>query len=165
MILFKAGVQLKPVMRLWWKERRGGPGGDGGAATARGLIAKSNAGNGGNGGNAVPGKIGILWDFADEISGAESKYGPATSFNQVYTNIATTFEKNAQTNLTALVVNNISGFNQVANGLNISASDISPGGGSINPAGSVSTGQTNVIRQFRGAPYKWWEAPTFSNRP
>jgi len=168
------GQQINDFIQSWGSAKahdavvvegkRGGDGGDGGRANSSGLISKSNAGNGGNGGNAAPGKIALLWEFADEISSAESKYGSATSFNHVYTNIATVFEENAQSNLTALVVNNISGFNQVANGLNISSSAISAGGDSINAGGSVATGQANVIRQFRGAPYKWWEAPTFSDR-
>ena len=144
--------------------KRGGDGGAGGTVKeAHGLINKGVAGNGGNGGNASQGVIGILWEFGDEIADARSDLGPAYAINEVHTIIAGAFHPDAQTNLTALIVNNVFGFNQVANGLNISSGAISSDGIQAATAGT-SSNQSNKIHQFRGAPYKWWEAPTFSNQ-
>ena len=149
--------------------KRGGNGGNGGyVKKAHGLINKGVAGNGGNGGNASQGVIGLLWEFGDEIADASSRFGDAKAKNEVYTIVAGAFHEDAQTNLTALTVNNVFGFNQVANGLNISSAALVQGsddaGGRIGSAATTSTSQANDIAQFRGSPYKWWAAPTFSNQ-
>ena len=145
--------------------KRGGNGGDGGTVKkAHGLINKGKAGNGGNGGNASQGVIGILWEFGDEIADASSRTGDAYAKNSVYTIVAGAFHENSQTDLVALTVNNVFGFNQVANGLNISSGAINDSGIVAASTGTASN-QSNDIAQFRGSPYKWWKAPTFSNTP
>jgi hypothetical protein len=63
---------------------------------------------------------------------------------------------NSQSTLSALIVNNVAGLNQVANGVNISAftTSIAPAGitlGSGSPV-ATNTGQTNTINQFQGVP-------------
>ena len=144
--------------------KEGGPGGDAGTARARGLIAKANGGNGGNGGNATSGKIALLWEFADEIADSASGTGDAYAWNEVYTTVAVALEHGSQTNLTALTVNNIFGFNQVANGTNISGGGINSDTGLI-AGGSSASGQANVLDQYRGAPLGYVDAKTFSNKP
>ena len=136
-------------------------GAEGGAATceAFGLIAKCNA----NGGDASEAKIALLWEFADEIAdSSNSAGGDAISANVVVHIVAGTFDEFAQTSLTALTVNNIFGFNQVANGLNISGGNVNAISGSVDGAlvGS-STNQNNTSAQWRGAPAGWNLAPTF----
>jgi hypothetical protein len=61
--------------------------------------------------------------------------------------------------LSALVVNNVAGLNQVASGLNIAGTVGtgavgSTGGGNVvvDGAGSAA-GQGNIINQFRGTPF------------
>ena len=156
------GSQTNNIVQSWGSARASevvlAPGAPGGAATcgAAGLIAKCNA----NGGDASDPKIGILWEFADEISSVSSLNGPAFATNVVVNVVAVSFDEFAQSGLTALTVNNIIGFNQVANGLNISGGGVS--GTSIEGAGVGSaTGQNNTIEQWRGAPKGWNAAPTF----
>jgi hypothetical protein len=158
------GFQLNNIIQSWGSamatEGVTVDGQKGGSATcgAAGLIAKCNA----QGGDASEGKIGLLWSFGDEISKAHSGNGPATASNVVVTIVATSFDTFAQSGLTALTVNNIVGFNQVANGLNISAGALN--GPNIEGAeGGTSSGQRNVIEQWRGAPRGWTQAPTFSS--
>ena len=156
------GLQLNSIVQSWGSAMAqkavkvdGAPGGPA-ACGASGIIAKCNA----TGGDASEGKIGILWSFADEISKASNDDGPATAANVVVNIFAGSFDEFAQSGLTALTVNNIIGFNQVANGVNISAGGISSTGIAGATSGS-SSGQSNVIEQFRGAPKGWNEAPTF----
>ena len=156
------GVQTNNIVQSWGSARAHGsvlaPGAPGGAAVcgAAGLIAKCNA----NGGDASDPKIGILWEFADEIAEASSQNGPAFATNVVVNVVAGSFDEFAQSGLTALTVNNIIGFNQVANGLNISAGGVS--GTTIEGASvGTATGQNNTIEQWRGSPKGWSDAPTF----
>ena len=135
----------------------GQPGGPGGSCSALGLIAKCNAGAGGN---AAAGKQALLWEFADEIAHTESEDGPATSVNFVVTIVAGAFGENSQTNLTALTVNNVFGFNQVANGTNVSSGAVGTGIGAA--TAGTATSQSNSAIQYRGAPLNWWQAPTFN---
>ncbi len=63
---------------------------------------------------------------------------------------------NAQQNLAALIVNNVSGLNLVANALNIASGNITLGGASAGIAGSsISSAltQDNTVRQYRGTPF------------
>ena len=133
----------------------GAPGGPA-ACSALGIIAKCNAA----GGNASEGKVALLWEFADEIADASTDDGPATAANVVITVVAGTFDELAQKSLTALTVNNVFGFNQVANGLNISGGGLT-GTDVAGAATGTSTGQANTSVQYRGAPVGWSEAPTF----
>lgn len=134
-------------------------GAPGGNATCRsfGIIAKCVA----TGGNAAAGKIALLWEFADEIADASTVVGDAIAANVVVTIVAGAFGLESQTNLTALTVNNVFGFNQVANGLNISSGGVTTGSVGIDAGGSVGTSQSNISDQWRGAPKGWSGAPTF----
>lgn len=77
------------------------------------------------------------------------------TYNPV-TNIASNISDDSQTSLIALVVNNVTGLNQVATGINITNSSVGVGnivdtlaiGGVLGIAGS----QANNINQFRGTP-------------
>ena len=157
-----AGLQTNTLIQSWGSVKAhdyvqvdGAPGGDA-SCGALGIIAKCNA----QGGDASEGKIGILWEAADEISGARTGIGDATATNTVVTIVAGSFDEFAQSGLTALTVNNIIGFNQVANGLNISAGGVN--GTTLEGAGVGSgTSQSNTIEQWRGTPKGWTDAPTF----
>ena len=124
-----------------------GAAGGRGSCRAIGIIAKCSE----TSGAAAAGKIGLLWEFADEIAEAKvSDTGDARAANVVITIVAGSFDVDAQTNLTALTVNNIFGFNQVANGTNISSGAIGAG---IDAAGTgTATGQGNSSAQYRGTP-------------
>ena len=72
------------------------------------------------------------------------------------TNIAMDVRDTAQAGLSALVVNNVAGLNQVATGVNISgATGTGPvGGGNVTTNSlAASAGQGNVTNQFRGTSY------------
>jgi len=100
----------------------------------------------------VPGTIRALGSTADQIVTG----GPNSSI--VYaplTNIVMKIESNSQTNMVALVVNNVTGLNQVGNavnvqgnGVNLTDSGIAISGGNAGAGG----GQHNVISQYRGTP-------------
>ena len=159
-----SGTQTNNAMQSWgsskaWNstEVAGAPGGAAVCAAA-GIIAKCNA----EGGDASEGKIALLWEFADEIADASSVNDDALAVNVVVTIVAGTFDEFAQSGLTALTVNNVFGFNQVANGLNISAGDVDTVGGNIGGAAVGSgTNQNNTSEQWRGSPKGWNAAPTF----
>ena len=131
-----------------------------GRARCAGIIAKCSA----TGGDASPGSIAIMWAFADEIAAAttndEDFESNATAANVVITIVAGALEEGSQSRLQALTVNNVFGFNQVANGTNISSGALNADG--INAGGSVATGQGNTADQWRGAPVGWNSAPTFN---
>ena len=150
-------VQSWGSSKAWSSEATpGAPGGPAACATA-GIIAKCNA----QGGDASEGKIALLWEFADEIADASSVLDDALAVNVVVTIVAGTFDEFAQSGLTALTVNNIFGFNQVANGLNISAGSVDTAGGNIAGGAGSGTSQANVSEQWRGSPKGWNAAPTF----
>ena len=166
-----SGLQANAATQSWgsakaWKSTSvaGAPGGNA-ECGALGIIAKCVA----EGGDASDGKIALLWEFADEIADAATNNGPATAANVVITIVAGTFDEAAQTNLTALTVNNIFGFNQVANGLNISSGAVTTTPGTADASGSIAVGagggsatsQANTAEQWRGAPKGWNAAPTF----
>ena len=114
-----------------------------GLVRVRGRSGLPGAGAGGAG---AVGKIALLWEFADEIADSSSVTGDATSANIVITIVAGSFDTlGAQNSLTALTVNNVFGFNQVANGLNISSGSIT--GSDIGGGGSVSGSQGNSSEQ------------------
>ena len=158
------GTQTNNATQSWGSSKAhgyvvvdGAPGGPAACATV-GIIAKCNA----QGGDASDGKIGLLWEFADEISDSKATLGDATSANVVITIVAGTFDEFAQSGLTALTVNNVFGFNQVANGLNISGGSVDTVGGSIAGADlGTASNQNNTSEQWRGSPKGWSDAPTF----
>ncbi|HEY3198517.1 MAG TPA: hypothetical protein VGJ57_10930 [Nitrospirales bacterium] len=89
--------------------------------------------------------------YSDQVlvSDGSILYAPVTV-------IAMDIRDTAQQGLSALIVNNVSGMNQVANGVNISGgvSTGLPGAGNVSVNGSANGGgQGNVINQFRGTPY------------
>ena len=135
----------------------------GGPATcgATGFIAKCNAVNG----KGAQGKMALLWEFADEIADAESELHSATAANVVVTVIAGVLDEFAQIGLTALTVNNFFGFNQVGNGLNIAVGSFAFGNLDIGGGTKNAINQANSVDQFRGSPFEWWKASTFSNLP
>ncbi len=70
--------------------------------------------------------------------------------------LGTAGELGGQTNLVALVVNNVAGLNQVANGVNLSAFGVTLDHPLTLGAGQISAGsQSNVINQYRGTPSNW----------
>lgn len=89
--------------------------------------------------------------YADQIvlGDEDVDYKPVTS-------IAMDVRDTAQIGLSALVVNNVSGLNQVANGVNIAGSvstgPVGAGNVSVTSA-SAATGQGNITNQFRGTSY------------
>ena len=151
-------VQSWGSSKAWSSETVDGQAGGAAACATLGIIAKCNA----QGGDASEGKIALLWEFADEITDATSELGDAIAANVVIHIVAGTFDEFAQSGLTALTVNNVFGFNQVANGLNISAGNVNTAGGTIGGAfvGTASA-QANVSEQWRGSPKGWNAAPTF----
>ena len=157
-----SGLQTNTATQSWgsakahdYVEVAGAPGGQA-RCGALGIIAKCSA----QGGDASEGKIGLLWEFADEIADASNVVGDATALNVVVTIVAGTFDEFAQSGLTALTVNNIFGFNQVANGLNISAGGVE--GTTLSGAGvGTASSQANTSDQWRGTPKGWTDAPTF----
>jgi hypothetical protein len=158
------GTQTNNAVQSWGSSKAHDyvtvEGKEGGAAICGsiGIIAKCHA----TGGDASEGKIGLLWEFADEIADSSSVVGNATSANVVITIVAGTFDEFAQSGLTALTVNNVFGFNQVANGLNISAGDVNTVGGTIGGAGlGTASNQSNSSEQWRGSPKGFSDAPTF----
>jgi hypothetical protein len=69
-------------------------------------------------------------------------------------NIVSSIDGGSQTNLVALVVNNVTGLNQVGNGVNISSSGVSLTSGSLSvTVGNNAAGnQTNNLSGYRGTP-------------
>jgi len=90
--------------------------------------------------------------YADQILLADGDldYKPET-------HIAMEISNTAQQGLSAIVVNNVSGLNQVATALNIAGNvgtGAAPGGGNVAVTGGGSAaGQGNIINQFRGTPF------------
>jgi len=124
----------------------------GGATSATGtscgsaLICKSSAVA-----SAVSGTVRVLSKAADQIidvgDGSTVTYNPTTR-------IASDISNDSQTNLTALIVNNVTGLNQVATGINIANGGIELSSGllSVSAIGGSNAGQANNISQFRGTP-------------
>jgi hypothetical protein len=90
--------------------------------------------------------------YADQILLADGDldYKPET-------HISMDIQNTAQQGLSAIVVNNVSGLNQVATALNIAGNvgtGPAPGGGNVAVTGGGSAaGQGNIINQFRGTPF------------
>jgi len=123
------------------------PGGSASAeVTCSGLICKVDA-------SAVAGQgvVQVLGATGDQIVTA----GAASSLSyRTATMIAMTIDSNSQTNLVALVVNNIAGLNQVGNAINIKGGGVSltDSALAVTAAGGQGGGQSNVINQYRGTP-------------
>ena len=100
---------------------------------------------------ATSGSVKVLSKAADQIidvgAGSTVTYNPTTR-------IAADIADNSQNNLTALIVNNVTGLNQVATGINIIQSTVTLDTASLQfgAIGGTNTGQTNNISQFRGTP-------------
>jgi hypothetical protein len=157
-----SGIQSNDASQSWgsakahdYVNQPGTPGGDVYNICGFGLIVKCH----GDAAPGTPGKIALLWEFADEIADSTTVVGNANSANIVVTIVAGTFDEFAQDGLTALTVNNIFGFNQVANGTNISGGAVT--GTGVSAGGSVGTTQANTSDQWRGAPKGWTDAGTF----
>jgi hypothetical protein len=159
-----SGTQTNNAMQSWGSSKawssataNGAPGGTT-SCNAIGIIAKCHE----TAGDASDSKIALLWEFADEIADATNGSGDAIAANVVVTIVAGTFDEFAQSGLTALTVNNVFGFNQVANGLNISAGDVNTAGGTIGGAiAGTASNQNNSSEQWRGSPKGFSAAPTF----
>jgi hypothetical protein len=97
------------------------------------------------------GTVRVLSQAADHIINTGSTslivYVPITE-------IAQDIGENSQTGLVALIVNNVAGLNQVANGINIGSSTPSLNGDiTLSANGGNQTGlQGNLIQQYRGTP-------------
>lgn len=114
--------------------------------------------------SAKAGRLSVLWAFADEIASVEGSKGRnAYATNYVDTNITGVIEGGAQSNISALTVNNVFGMNQLANALNVASGDVGFSPLALTAAsGSSSANQSNTIQQYRGAPAGWTDAPVFS---
>lgn len=110
---------------------------------------------------AAPGVVKILTKYADQI--VETGSGDVTVEQNGLATLS--LDSTSQTTLSALVVNNVVGLSQVANGINVLAQSVglNPGlpAAQFTPAtGIVSTlSQTNNIIQYRGTPYSRPAAP------
>ena len=108
--------------------------------------------------SSSPGVVKALSNTSDttiSTSGNNSAvlYAPVTTFTL---SLGTAGELGGQTNLVALVVNNVAGLNQVANGVNLSAFGVTLDHPLTLGAGQISAGsQSNVINQYRGTPSNW----------
>lgn len=101
--------------------------------------------------SVIPGTVRVLSSSADQILTG----GPNSSFVYVpQTSFAQKIESNSQTNLVALVVNNVSGMNQVGNAINVQSGGVSLVGESllVGAGNGQSGGQHNVLSQYRGTP-------------
>jgi len=99
---------------------------------------------------ALPGTVRALANTGDQIvtGGSSVFYAPQTT-------IGMKIETNSQTNLVALIVNNVSGMNQVGNAVNVQGNGVGlTGDGLVVGAGAASQagGQYNAISQYRGTP-------------
>lgn len=114
---------------------------------------------------AAQGVVSVLWAFADEIASVDHSSGDNVyATNYVDTGVTGVIEGGAQSNISALTVNNVFGLNQVANALNVASGNIGFNPLEIQAAGGASAAsQTNTINQYRGAPAGWTNAPVFSN--
>jgi len=101
--------------------------------------------------SAAPGVIRALGSTGDQIvaGGAASAILYRTA-----TNIAMTIDTNSQTNLVALVVNNVAGLNQVGNAINLRSGGVSLTDSAlvVSAGTGQAGGQSNVINQYRGTP-------------
>jgi hypothetical protein len=103
--------------------------------------------------SAAAGVIKVLSHTADVIievgGGSDVTYSPQSTFTQQ-------IAQESQTDLVALVVNNVVGMNQVGNGVNLlsgGAGGISLNGGITVTAGNVAAGsQGNILQGYRGTP-------------
>ena len=100
---------------------------------------------------AAPGLIRVLGSTGDQIvtAGAASALLYRTA-----TNIAMTIDSNSQTNLVAMVVNNVAGLNQVGNAINLKSGGVSLTDSAlvVSAGAGQGGGQSNVINQYRGTP-------------
>lgn len=109
-------------------------------------------------GSTSPGVVRVLSNTADQIVNSNGGSGLSSVSYNPTTNIALSVgldsTEGSQNSLIALVVNNVAGLNQVANGVNIAGSSVTLGGGQITlpAAGTSGGGQTNQIEQYRGTP-------------
>ena len=174
-------VDRLPLDRHTLKGKDGKDGKD--VKGCQGIIVICKGGDGGDGGD---GSITLLWAFADEIVEAtvgqkdrgksrgrgyrkgsymkekndNGERNIATATNWVETDISGALTEAGQLNLTALVVNNVYGFNQVANGMNISSGQVSEALVISAATGTVATSQINRGDQWRGAPKGYNKAST-----
>jgi hypothetical protein len=96
------------------------------------------------------GTVRVLSRAADQIitvgDTSTVTYNPQTA-------IASDISNDSQTGLVALVVNNVTGLNQVATGINIGNGSIGMGPDlTVGAIGGAHGSQGNVINQFRGTP-------------
>jgi len=114
-----------------------------------------------NSATASSGVIKVLTKYADDI--VETNSGDITVYQNGLATLS--LDQGSQTALSALVVNNIVGLSQVANGVNVIAASVG-----LNPsipnlafsqAGNITNAlsQTNNIIQYRGTPYSRPAAP------
>lgn len=124
-----------------------------GDATATGAAAAAAS--------TSPGQIKILTKYADQIIETET----GDIFVEQNGVSALVLETGSQTSLSALLVNNVVGLSQVANGINVVAGGLGANPGlpafQLSPVTQVlgAGAQTNTIIQFRGTPYSRPAAP------
>lgn len=100
---------------------------------------------------STPGTVRVVSQAADQIIRI---VGAGTVTYNPVMEIAQDIAEGSQTNLVALIVNNVAGLNQVATGINIGSSVPTIGADiTLGPGGGTATGtQGNTIQQFRGTP-------------
>jgi len=124
-----------------------------GDATATGAAAAAAS--------TSPGQIKILTKYADQI--IETVDGDI--FVEQNGVSALVLETGSQTSLSALLVNNVVGLSQVANGINVLSGGVGANPGlpafQLSPVTQVlaAGAQSNTIIQFRGTPYSRPAAP------
>jgi len=110
---------------------------------------------------ASQGILKILTKYADDI--VETGSGDITVYQNGLATLS--LDSTSQTTLSALVVNNIVGLSQIANGINVLAASVGlnpglPAAQFTQSTGlSSALGQTNNIIQYRGTPYSRPAAP------
>jgi len=144
-------------------EASSGCGTGSGTAKCAGNVAKASAGGDGGAGGAgstSPGKIAgaVTSQYGDVIITGGGVSG--SIYVDVDPVFAMTLDTTSQSNLLALVVNNIVGMSQVANATNISGAGVTLVPLAIGPTSSNGrAAQANTINQFRGTPYSRPLAP------
>jgi hypothetical protein len=126
-----------------------GEGGDTGDVNGKCVFADcSTASTGGNG--AILNQTA----HADHILDAVSEDGVAVAVDFQAPVFDLILGGTAQESLVALVVNNVVGRNQVANGINVAGGNIGFAGGLsvVGAGGAIAATQSNTITQYRGTP-------------
>jgi hypothetical protein len=110
---------------------------------------------------SAPGVVKVHSDTGDIIISTSGTNSPVSyiPLSGAAVSLGTAAGSDAQEDLVALIVNNVAGLNQVANGLNISSFGVTLGAGSLSlgagGVGQLGPVQSNTIGQYNGTPVNW----------